>query len=313
MKAVIINQYGSVKELQLTELPIPTIQSDEVLVENHFTSVNPWDYRVRNGSMKMFTGKKFPKILGVESAGIIEKVGSNVTSFKKGDRVMLSTGIKNGSYAEYIPVHASNVTILPDSVSFKEGTTLPIVGTTAYNALHQLGKIEKGDHVLINGAYGGVGIMAVQLAKLAGAIVTAVCSSKSIEAVIKLGADQIIDYTNQDIYSVGEQFDILFDTVSVLSFRKSKKLLKKEGVMINTLPTPKAMLTQLMSSLSLKKFKTINNKVDSITLTKLAQLVSQEKVKIIIDKEYDLSDLQKAHAYSESGRAKGKIVIKFNH
>ncbi|MEL6485444.1 MAG: NAD(P)-dependent alcohol dehydrogenase, partial [Bacteroidota bacterium] len=275
-------------------------------------SVNPWDYRVRNGSMKLFTGKKFPKILGVEAAGVVEKVGSKVNTFKKGDRVMVSTGIKNGSYAEYISVPTSSLTILPDDVPFKEGTTLPIVGTTAYNALHQIGSIQKGDKVLINGAYGGVGIIAVQLAKLAGAEVTAVCSTQSVDKVNHLGADHVLDYKQQSVYDIENKFDILFDTVGVLSFNRSKKLIKTGGVMINTLPTPKAMLTQLFSSRSSKKFKVINNKVESNTLAELARLVSQKKLKIIIDKEYGLHELQAAHTYSESSRAKGKIVIKFN-
>ena len=153
--------------------------------------------------------------------------------------------------------------------------------------------------------------MAVQLAKLAGAVVTAICSSQSIEEVKKLGADHIIDYKKQNVYHMQEeQFDILFDTVSVLSFKKAKKLVKKGGMMINTLPTPKAMLTQLMSSLSSKKYKSINNKVEVETLTKLAQLASHKKLNIIIDKEYELDDLQAAHTYSESGRAKGKLVVK---
>jgi len=313
MKAVIINQYGSVNELKLADIPKPTAQPDEVLVKVHYSSINPWDYRVRNGSMKMFTGKKFPKILGVEAAGIIEKVGSNVNTFKKGDRVIVSTGIKNGSYTEYVSVHTSGVTRLPDDVSLKEGTTLPIVGTTAYNALYQIGSIKKGDKVLINGAYGGVGIMGVQLAKLAGAEVTAVCSTPSIDQVKQLGADHVVDYKKKSVYDIENQFDILFDTVGVLSFNKSKKLIKKGGVMINTLPTPKAMLTQLFSSGRSKKFKVINNKVQSDTVAKLARLVTQKELKIIIDKEYGLHELQAAHTYSESGRVKGKIVIKVNN
>ena len=243
MKAVIINQYGSVKELQLTDLPVPAIEGNEVLVKNHYTTVNPWDNRVRNGSMRMITGKKFPKILGIESAGIIEKVGNEISKFNVGDRVMVSTGINTGSYAEYVKVPATSLALLPDSVSFKEGSSLPIVGTTAYNALHKLGAIKNGDHVLINGASGGVGIMAMQLAKLAGARVTAICSTSSIDAVVQLNPDQIIDYKKQEVYGIQRQYDIIFDTVSVLSFRKMKNLLNPGGVMINTLPTPKAMIT----------------------------------------------------------------------
>lgn len=310
MKAVIINQYGSVNELKMADLPIPVISENEVLIQNRYTTVNPWDYRVRNGSMKMFTGKKFPKILGVESAGVVEKVGDQVKAFMKGDRVIFSTGIKRGSYAEYLAVPEEALVKLPDNVGFQEGATLPIVATTAYNALYKLGEIKKGSKVLINGAYGGVGIMAVQLAKLAGAMITAVCSTDYTDKVKVLGADRVIDYKKQHVYDIQEQFDILFDTVSVLSFKHSKKLIKKGGVMINTLPTPKAMLTQLTTSINSKKFKSINNKVEPETLAKITQWVSEKKLSIIIDKEYQLNELRQAHTYSESGRVKGKLVVK---
>ncbi len=222
MKAVVINRYGSIDELTLVDLPTPPLKDGEVLVRNKYASVNPWDYRVRNGSMKMFTGKKFPKILGVESSGVVHRVGKKVEGFKKGDRVIVSTGIKTGSYAEYVAVSPGDLSILPENLSFKEGATLPIAGTTAYNALHELGNIQKESKVLINGAYGGVGIMAVQLASLAGADVTAVCSTKPIEKVRKLGANTVIDYTTQDVYGIGEHFDLIFDTVGSLSFRQAK-------------------------------------------------------------------------------------------
>lgn len=311
MKAVIINKYGSSDELKLVEVPQPTIKPNEVLVKNHYTSVNPWDYKVRNGSMRIITGSKFPKILGTESAGVIEQVGNQVKDFKKGDRVIAITGIKIGSYAEYIALPASSVAKLPDNVSFGAGATLPVVASTAYNALHALGKIKTGDDVLINGAYGGVGIAAVQLAKLAGAHVTAICSTQNINQVVSLGADKVIDYTQENVYALGQQFDIVFDTVSNLDFRRIKALLKPNGVMINTLPTPKAMLTQLLTSFSAKKFKSINNNPTSENITFLAKLVADKKLRVIVDREYTLDQLPEAHQYSETGKAKGKILVKF--
>ncbi len=311
MKAVIINKYGSKDELKLVELPQPSIKPNEVLVKNHYTSVNPWDYKVRNGSMKIITGNKFPKILGTESAGVVEQVGNNVKDFKKGDRVIAITGIKIGSYAEYLALPASSVAKLPDNVSFEEGATLPVVASTAFNALHALGKIKAGDDVLINGAYGGVGIAAVQLAKLAGANVTAICSTQNTNNVAALGADKVIDYTKENVYSISQQFDIVFDTVSNLDFGKIKAMLKPQGVMINTLPTPKAMLIQLFTSFSAKKFKSINNNPTAENISLLAKLVADKKLRVIVDREYTLDQLPEAHQYSETGKAKGKILVKF--
>jgi NADPH:quinone reductase-like Zn-dependent oxidoreductase len=310
MKAISINKYGSVEELKMVELPIPTLKPNEVLVKNHYTTVNPWDYKVRNGSMKFMTGSKFPKILGSESTGVVEEVGANVKGFKKGDRVAVVAGLKNGSYTEYIAVPDTDAILLPENVSFQQGASLPIVGTTAYNALHQLAKIKAGDHILINAAYGGVGIAAVQLAKLAGAKVTAVCSTDYIENVKALGVDSVVDYTKQNIYALNQNFDLIFDTISVLDFDKAKAILKSNGVMINTLPTPKAMLKKVLTSFSSKKFNIIMNKPTADVIKTLLDLVAQSKLKVIFDKEFALEEMQKAHLYSETGKAKGKILIK---
>lgn len=309
MKSVIINKYGSANELQLAELPTPTLKSNEVLVENQYTCVNPWDTKVRNGSMKIFTGSKFPKVLGVEFAGIVSDIGTSVTKFKKGDRVAAVTGVKVGTYSEYIVLSESKIAKLPDQVSFKEGATFQ-VASTAYNSLHKLGKIKAGDNVLINGAYGGVGIMAVQLAKLAGANVTAICSTSNIENVKALGVDKVIDYTKQDISSLSGQYEILFDTVSKLDFKKVKHLLSPKGVMIFTLPTPKAILQQLLTIFSSKKYKAINNAPTVENIELLGNLMADGKLKVVFDREYSFNELPQAHQYIETERAKGKVMIK---
>lgn len=310
MKTVIINQYGSPDELKVVTMSRPELKPDEVLIKNVITTVNPWDCMVRSGSMKLFTGRKFPKILGTESSGIVEQMGSNVARFKKGDRVIAMTGLKTGSYAEYITIHQNSVVALPDNTSFEQGATLTVAASTAYNVLHELAKIKEGDKILINGAYGGVGTFAVQLAKLAGANVTAVCSTRYIDKVKELGADKVLDYTKENLLS-GQKYDSVFDTVSKLQFKQVKKILAPHGIMINTLPTPKAMVTQLWTSFQSKKFKTINNRPSAATIKILADLVANRQVKVIIDKEYLISQLPEAHKYIETGRAKGKVLIRF--
>lgn len=280
-------------------------------MKNIYTTVNPWDYKVRSGSMKFMPGSKFPKILGSESAGVVELVGDHVKGFKKGDNVIVLAGLKNGSYTEYIAVPETDLTLLPQKVSFQQGASLPIIGTTAYNALHNLAKIKAGDDTLINAAFGSIGVVAVELAKLAGANVTAVCSTGNLENIKALGADHIVDYTKEDIYQLNTRFDFVLDTVSVLDFDKVKAILKSNGMMISTLPTPKAILKKLATSFSAKKFNIIMNTSTTDVIAILADLVAQSTLKVVFDKEFALNDLPNAHRYSETGKAKGKILVKF--
>jgi len=280
------------------------------LVKNYYASINPIDYKARAGQMKLFTGNKFPKILGIESSGIVEQVGANVTSLKKGERVMVMPGLKFGTYAEYVTSPEKSVFKLPDNVTFQQGATLTLAASTAYNGLYLTGKIKKGDEVLINGAYGGVGGIAVQLAKLAGAKVTGVCSTENVENVKALQADKVIDYTKEDIYTIGNQFDMVFDTVGKLDVGKAKGILKKGGVYITPTPSFKIILMMLLNVFNAKKVKIVWNSPKKADINFLVNLVAEQKLKVIIDREYDLEEIVKAHTYSETGKAKGKILIK---
>lgn len=312
MKAVIINKYGSANELKMAEVLTPEVKPDQVLVRNYFTTVNPMDWKVRSGQFKLFVGRKFPKIFGCECAGIVERVGENVKSFKEADRVMLNTGFKFGTYAEFVSVTESSVFYLPDEVNFEEGSTLTCAGGTAYNALHKIAKIKSGNKVLINGAYGGIGSFAVQLAKLAGAEVTAVCSTENIENVKALHADHVIDYTRQDIYAMENRFDLVFDTVGKLTLGKALGILKDRGIMVTTVGSGKIMLTSLFNFLRSKKVKTVWNAPGVDDMATLSSLVAEKKLKVIIDRSYMLDEVKEAHQYSETGKAKGKILIKIN-
>lgn len=310
MKAIIINKYGSTDELKLAEVQTPSVKPNQVLVKNYYTTINPIDYKARKGELKIFMKNKFPKILGFESAGTVEQVGQNVTSFKKGDRVMVMPGFKFGTYAEYVSIPENSVFKLPDNVTFQQGSTLTAAASTAYNGLYLTAKIKQGDEVLINGAYGGIGGNAVQLAKLAGAKVTGVCSTENIENVKALNADTVIDYSKQDVYAIGKQFDIVFDTVGKLDAGKVKRILKNGGVMVTTVSSFKVVLAMLFNVFSSKKIKSVWNKPKAEDMNILANLVAQQKLKVIIDREYSLEELAKAQIYSETGKAKGKILIK---
>lgn len=310
MKAIIINKYGTVGEFKIAEVEIPSVKANQVLVKNYYTSINPVDYKARKGDLKMFTGNKFPKILGAESAGIIDQVGKEVTSFKKGERVMAIPGFKFGTYAEYTSCLQNLVFKLPENVTFQQGASLCMAGGTAYCGLYSKGKIKQGDEVLINGAYGGVGSIAVQLAKIAGAKVTGVCSTENIENVKALNVNTVIDYTTQDLYALANKFDIVFDTVGKLDIGKVKNILKNGGVMVTTVPSFKVFLAMFFNIFNSKKIKTVFNKPTEKMMHFLANMVAEQKLKIIIDREYNLEEISKAHSYSETGKAKGKILIK---
>jgi NADPH:quinone reductase-like Zn-dependent oxidoreductase len=279
MKAISIERYSKANELKMVEIPAPSIQSHEVLVRNFYTTVNPMDYKARKGELKLFIKNTFPKILGVESSGIIEQVGEDVQNFTKGDRVMTMPAFKFGTDAEFSAISEKEVFPMPDGLSYEEAAALPMAGGTAYCGLHQIGKIKADDTVLINGAYGGIGTFAVQLAKLAGATVTGICGAENIENVKALKADSVIDYTAQDIYATGKQYDIVFDTVGKLKASKVKKLLRTGGVYITTVPSGILFSMILLNVFSTRKIKPVFNSANSENMNILAQLVAEKSSK----------------------------------
>ena len=310
MKAISLDAYGPPEAFKLVEMPMPKIKANEVLVKNVVASINPYDWMVRNGSMWFMAGFTFPKILGGETAGVITEVGPAVKEFKVDDRVIVFLG-RAGGYAEYVAVQESKVIPLPEEVTFSYGAALPIAGTTALDALYELGKIKLGDHVLINGAYGSVGSFAVQLAKSAGAHVTAVCSGVNFDGVKQLGADETIDYAKTNFLDNGKRYDIIFDTPSVLKFDDAKKSLKGNGMLISTLPSLLGMINMALNAVRKKKFKIIFADPTKPKILKLAQWVREGKLNVIIDREYPLEKMAEAHRHSESKHAKGKIIVNF--
>lgn len=309
MKAVYLHRYGKPENLTLVNLPMPKLKTGELLVQNTVASINPYDCMVRSGSMWFMEGFHFPKILGCESAGVVKQISEAVKKVKVDDRVIVCTGRRN-AYAEYLAVPERMIARLPGSVTFSEGAALPVAGCTAFDALHKLGNVRPEQHVLINGAYGSVGSFAVQLARLAGAYVTGVCSTSNIEGVKALGADEVIDYTTTDIKELSRKFNIIFDTVGVLRFNEVKHLMTETSILIATLPTPGNMIRQITKK-SGKKVATVfaNPTIQKIEF--LTNLVNEGKLKVLLDREYPIEQIAEAHRYSETKRAKGKIIVSF--
>ncbi len=310
MKAVFYNRYGSPDVLEIGELEKPTINDDEILVKAYASSVNPVDWKIRKGSLKIFTGKKFPKGVGADTAGTVVEVGEKVTGFDIGNEVYGKLGgFKGSAYSEYVVAKPEDLSPKPTNLDYNEAASVPLAALTAYQALVNLGELKSGSKVLINGCSGGVGHFGVQIAKALGAEVTGVCSTKNVKLSKELGADKIIDYTKENIAKSIEKYDIFFDAVANQSYGKIKPILNKNGRYVTTLPSVGVILNSVTGLLSSKKAKMINAKSNPQDLQQITNWIEDGKVKPVIDKVYSLEDIREAHRHSETGRVVGKLVI----
>ena len=310
MKAQVIRRYGAAEVLQYEDVEQPKIEPTQLLVKVRASSVNPIDWKIRKGMLSLITGSKFPKILGFDVAGEVVEVGSGVTRFKLGDAIYGSTSFPGGGYAEFAAVPENLVALKPTNLSYEEAAAVPLAALTALQALRDQGNIQTGQNVLINGAAGGVGSFAVQIAKALGAEVTGVSSTKNLDLVKSLAVDRVIDYTQQDFAQDTAQYDIIFDAVGKRSLSQTKRVLKPNGVYITTLPSPEVFLESVLTAfLPVQKAKFILQKPNTQDLIYLKELIEAGKIRAVIDRTYPLQELAAAHGYSETGRAVGKIAL----
>ncbi|MBI3611191.1 MAG: NAD(P)-dependent alcohol dehydrogenase [Nitrospirae bacterium] len=310
MKAILYRRYGPPEVLEYGELPEPKITDRQLLVKVHAASVNPVDWKFRSGKPRI-PFLKLPRIPGLDIAGEAVRVGNAVSRFKTGDVVygMLSA-FSGGGCAEYAAVPDRNAAIKPRNLTFEEAAAVPVAAMTALQAMRDHGKIKSGDRVLINGASGGVGSFAVQIAKANGAEVTAVTSRKNTDFVKGLGADHVIDYTAEDFTKSDSSFDIIFDPVASRSFTECKPRLSPKGVYISTLPSLDTILRIVIGSIvGGKRARLVNLGARASDLELLTEWIEAGWVRPMIDKIFPLSKTAEAHAYSETGHARGKITI----
>ncbi|HEY9797702.1 MAG TPA: NAD(P)-dependent alcohol dehydrogenase [Leptolyngbyaceae cyanobacterium] len=311
MKAVFINQYGSAELLQYADVEKPQIKSDQMLVKVHASSVNPIDWKIRSGMIQLLTGYNFPLILGFDVAGVVEEVGNSVTSFQVGDSIYaFLDSLPGGAYAEYAAVSERAACLLPNTMSYEQAAAVPLAALTALQALRDSGEIQPGQQVLINGASGGVGSFAVQIAKALETEVTAVCSTKNVELVETLGADYVIDYTQKDFTQDTKQYDIILDAVAKESFSRCQNILKPNGIYVTTLPALDTLVQGLLTFLvpgKTAKFMLANSSGKDLAFLK--NLIETNKLRSVIAKTYPLSELAAAHEESKQGRVVGKLVV----
>lgn len=313
MKAILYRRYGSPEVLEYTDVPEPRIHDNQILVKIHAASVNPVDWKFRSGKPRI-PFLKLPRIPGMDIAGEVVRVGKAVSRFKTGDAVYGTlSAFSGGGCAEYAAVPERNAAIKPRNLTFEEAAAVPVAAMTALQAMRDHGRIKRGDRVLINGASGGVGSFAVQIAKSFGAEVTAVTSRKNMDFVKGLGADRVIDYTTEDFTKSDSSFDIILDPVANRSFTECKPRLSPKGVYISTLPSLDTILRIVIGSIvGGKRARLVNLRARASDLELLTEWIEAGKIHPMIDRTFPLSKTAEAHALSETGHARGKIMIRIS-
>ena len=320
MKAVIYCDYGAPDVLKVETIAKPVPNDDQVLIKVRAASVNPYDWHFMRGEpyvMRLGNGLRKPQNprIGVDFAGVVEAVGKNVTQFKPGDEVF---GGRSGAFAEYIVMLEKNLIPKPENLSFEQAGAVQIAGLTALQGLRDTGKLQAGEKVLINGASGGVGTFAVQIAKALGAHVTGVCSTRNVEMVRSLGADHVIDYTREDFTKGEERYDLVLDMVGNHGLLAARRALKPDGryVMIGgqkgrwLSPLDTIAKAFLLKPFVKQEMKFMMSQINRADLMFLRDLMHAGKVTPVVEKTYPLAEAREAVAHVESGRARGKVVIR---
>lgn len=321
MKAIVRPRYGSPDVLELASPPKPSPMENEVLIRVRAASLNPFDWHMMRGTpwpLRLFIGLRKPKSirLGVDVAGTVVGLGPGVTEFRLGDEVF---GAVDGALAEYVCGPASAIVPKPSNLTPEEAAAVPIAGLTAVQALRDKGRLKPGDKVLINGAAGGVGTIAVQIARWLGARVTGVCSSRNVELVQSIGAERVIDYTSEDFARGDDCYDVILDLVGNRPLSEFRKVLKPQGVFIGCggggpeTPTGKlllGMLTQTVTAWFTKqKLVGVLAKRNKADLELLRELLKDGLIKPVIDRRYSLAEVPEAIRYLEEGHARGKVIV----
>ena len=316
MKAIAIDGYGDAGELRAREAPDPKPGKEEILIRVRAAGVNPLDWKIRQGQLRLFLRLRFPYVLGSDVAGEVVSTGVLAETLTTGAPVFaFSDPRRGGAYAELAVVNQAMAARKPDSLDFIEAASLPIAGCTALQALRDIGRVFQGARVLIHGAAGGVGHFAVQIAKVLGAETTATCGPTNIDFVRSLGADTVIDHSRQDFTAARDSYDVIFDTVGKSSFSACRNALAPGGTYVTTLPSPELFFwgpAQQVAKLfgQAKRARLIMVRPNGEDLAYLGRLADEGKLKPTVSLIFPLDRASEAHRASQAGHARGKIVLK---
>lgn len=331
MQAALIDRYGDNSRVRLADVPVPAVGRDDLLVKVHAASVNPVDTKIRDGKLKLLINYRMPLVLGNDLAGTVAAVGAGVTRFKVGDPIYARMAKQRiGAFAEYAVVPEAVAALKPANLAFEEAASLPLVGLTAWQALLDIGHLQAGQKVLIHAGSGGVGTFAIQLARHLGAKVYTTVGQRNVELVKRLGADVAIDYRSERFEDLAQDCDVVLETLGDELLLRSFQSVKRGGVVVSIGNTPTAkfarewgmhpLLVPVVALMSRKamaaakargaRYEYLFMRADGEQLREIAQLVEAGIIKPVIDKVFPLAEVREALAYSESGRATGKVVIK---
>ena len=320
MKAIRQHKYGSPKVLQLEEIAVPEIGDDGVLIRVDATSVNPFDWHFMRGLpyfLRLMTGVRAPKQAhpGADVAGHVERVGANVTQFRPGDEVF---GGCSGAFAEFATASEKSLAMKPAGLTPEQAAAIPMAGCTALQALSDHGRLQAGQKVLINGAAGGIGTFAVQIARALGAEVTGVCSTRNVDLVRSIGADQVVDYTAADFTRGGQRYDLIIDAIGNRSLRDMRRVMTPRGTLVflggggSRLfgPLGQSLRARVLGRFIDQRMLMFFASVNRADLLTLEELVGAGKIRPVIDRTYTLAEIPEAIRYIETGHARGKVVVR---
>lgn len=331
MKAFILRRYGKKEKLQLTEIPTPVLKDNDVLVRGHAAGINQLDSKIKNGEFKMILPYKLPFALGHDVSGVVTKVGSKVTRFKVGDEVYARPADHRiGTFAEFIAINEIDVALKPNNLSMEEAASIPLVGLTAWQALIEKANLKKGQKVFIQAGSGGVGTIAIQLAKNLGATVATTTSVANIDLVKSLGAEVVIDYRKHDFETILKDYDVVLNSQDKKTLEKSLRILKPGGKLLSISGPPDPdfaeeiglnwlmkLIVYFLSFGTRKKakrlavnFSFLFMKAQGEQLSQITKLIESGVIKPVIDKVFPFEQTNEAMAYVETGRSKGKVVVK---
>ncbi|MFK7978440.1 MAG: NAD(P)-dependent alcohol dehydrogenase [Saprospiraceae bacterium] len=308
MQKAIIQKYGDLDVIKFIETAAPILTKKQVLVKVKAAALNPKDILVRKGKFKQLTGRKFPQGIGYDFAGTIED--GNGSSFQKGYRVFgMVNGMQGRCCAEFVNVEINELRTMPDALSFEEAAGVPLAGQTALQAIRDKGKLTKGQKICINGASGGVGTLAIQVAKALGGIVTTISSDKNLAFCKSFGADETLAYNQVNILESTDKFDIFFDVFGNYNYQKVAKILTPKGKYVTTVPKVAIFKEQFYNLFRKKKASMVVVKSNTEDLKWFYDKIIEKKIRPVVDKIFPLAEIQNAQKYIESKRAKGKVIL----